>query len=305
LCQEVIQGLGITPQGIYLDATLGLGGHTLALLESGARYLVGIDQDPEALRLAQTRIDTWIQSQSFGPQPNRQPPQVVLHHLNFSQISLLHHGLRDALGSPLPFHGILADLGVSSFQLDTAERGFSFRSEGPLDMRMDPTTARTAAEWINQADAETLVSVFSDYGEERYSRRIARHIVQNRPLSSTTQLAEVIQAAVPASARFGRIHPATRVFQALRIVVNQEMTALEQFLKNVPEWLAPGGKVAIISFHSLEDRLVKHAFRRDPRLRVITPKPIQPQSLEIRENPRSRSAKLRIAVRVEDQIDLT
>lgn len=295
----MIQGLDVTPQGIYLDATLGLGGHALALLESGAKRLVGLDQDPEALRLAQSRIEAWIQSQAFVDLP-----EVVFHHLNFAQISLLNQGWRDAQGSPLPFHGILADLGVSSLQLDTAERGFSFRSEGPLDMRMDPTIPKTAADWVNQADPETLVTLFSDYGEERYSRRIARHIVQNRPLHSTIQLAETIRAAVPASARFGRIHPATRVFQALRITVNQEMDVLEQFLKNVPEWLAPGGKVAIISFHSLEDRLVKHAFRRDPCLRVLTPKPIQPQSLEIRENPRSRSAKLRIAVRVEDQIPL-
>jgi len=191
------------------------------------------------------------------------------------------------------------DLGVSSAQFDIADRGFSFRHTAPLDMRMNQQQALTAAEIINTWDEVDLANLFYTYGEERLSRRIARRIVERRPFQTTTDLAEAIFHSVPRSYRYGRIHPATRVFQALRIAVNAELTVLETLLKVAPTWLKPGGRLAIISFHSLEDRLVKHAFRASPELRVLTKKPIQPTEQEVQQNPRARSAKLRVGERQE------
>lgn len=253
----------------------------MALLEAGAGWVVGLDQDPHALAAAQERIQDWVQAQGSLA-------EVQFRHVNFAQFEL--EGLK-------PFDGIVADLGVSSPQLDRAERGFSFRHEGPLDMRMDPTQERTAEDWVNHADEVELEKIFSQYGEERFSRRIARHIVAKRPFQTTTQLAAAVAQVVPIR---GRIHPATRVFQALRIAVNQELTALETLLKQAPTWLNPGGRLGVISFHSLEDRLVKWAFRQDPRWQIITRKPIQADEVEMATNPRSRSAKLRIAAVVGD-----
>lgn len=179
-----------------------------------------------------------------------------------------------------------------------AERGFSFRQTAPLDMRMDQNQALTAAEIINHWDEVELANIFFKYGEERLSRRIARKIVQQRPFNTTTELANVIASSVPPKYRYGRINPATRVFQALRIVVNQELQSLETFLSIAPHWLKPTGIIAIITFHSLEDRIVKHQFRNNQLLEVITKKPIIPQSDEQQQNPRSRSAKLRLARKI-------
>ncbi|GAB4213227.1 MAG: 16S rRNA (cytosine(1402)-N(4))-methyltransferase RsmH [Synechococcales cyanobacterium] len=278
LVQEVLSGLTVQP-GVYLDCTVGGGGHTQALLSAGVEQVIGLDQDPAALAAAQESLAPW-------------GSRVQLHHGNFADYQ------PDQSTTPL-FMGILADLGVSSAQLDRPERGFSFRQDGPLDMRMNPEQGgMTAADWVNHHAETELVEVFSRYGEEHFARRIARQIVQRRPFSRTLALAEVIWQAVPPAARHSRIHPATRVFQALRIVVNQELNALETLLSRAPDWLAPGGRMAIISFHSLEDRMVKWALRRDPRLTVVTSKPIIASDAECQANPRARSAKLRIAQKV-------
>lgn len=285
LAQALIRGVGVRPEGLYLDATVGGGGHSgLLLAQMGAARVVAIDRDPLAIAAAQAaladygdRVQFWQGNfadyfQTLGPVP--------------------------ALGK---FDGILADLGVSSAQLDTPERGFSFRHEAPLDMRMDPSQGLTAADIINTYDEAALADLFFTYGEERLSRRIARRIVAQRPFHSTTALANTIAHCYPAATRSrsrGKaIHPATRVFQALRIAVNQELTALEMFLAQAPAWLTPGGRIGIISFHSLEDRLVKHRLRESALLTVITKKPIGPEPEEVAANPRARSAKLRLAQR--------
>ncbi|MCJ2543775.1 16S rRNA (cytosine(1402)-N(4))-methyltransferase RsmH [Thermostichus vulcanus] len=293
LTEAVVAYLQPQSGGIFLDVTLGGGGHTLALLREGADQVMGLDQDPVALEAAQARfVAAGIPSEGS---------RIKLWHLNFAEFDLQQHGFQDEQGARIPFDGIVADLGVSSPQLDQPERGFSFRAEGPLDMRMDPSTDQeTAADWVNHHDVEELIDIFSRYGEERFARRIAQRIEQSRPLLTTTQLAEVIWQAVPPVARRGRIHPATRVFQALRIAVNRELAVLETLLAQAPNWLKPGGRLAVISFHSLEDRLVKWAFRTDPRWQVITPKPVQPTESEMRHNPRARSAKLRVAARTPD-----
>lgn len=302
LTEEVVAYLQPQSGGIFLDVTLGGGGHTLALLQGGAAQVMGLDQDPLALEAAQARFVAAGIPLEGG--------RVKLWHLNFAKFDLQHYGFQDDRGERIPFDGIVADLGVSSPQLDQPERGFSFRAEGPLDMRMDASAAQeTAADWVNHHEVEALIDIFSRYGEERFARRIARRIEQSRPLLTTTQLADVIWQAVPPAARRGRIHPATRVFQALRIAVNRELEVLETLLAQAPNWLKPGGRLAVISFHSLEDRLVKWAFRTDPRWQVLTPKPLQPTESEMRHNPRARSAKLRVAARsqtnIEDNLRLT
>ncbi len=284
-------GLQVQAGGVYLDVTVGGGGHTIALLQAGAGGIVALDQDPQALGAAQQRVEVWRQTEAGKQQPQ---PWIRFHHTNFSQFD------PQEWGEGTDFDGVVADLGVSSPQLDQPQRGFSFHQEGPLDMRMDPESeAPTAADWVNHRDEQELVRIFSEYGEEHFAKRIARQIVARRPLQTTTQLAELIKQAVPPGARRGRIHPATRVFQALRIAVNQELQVLETLLQRAPEWLKPGGRLAVISFHSLEDRRVKWGFRQDPRWQVITPKPIQAGTAEIARNPRARSAKLRIAARRE------
>jgi len=277
LAQEVVAGLAVQPQGLYLDATVGGGGHAgLVLGAAAAVRLIGLDQDEQAIAAAQASLA------EFGD-------RVALHHANFAEFD----------PGTQQFDGILADLGVSSAQFDIGDRGFSFRHTAPLDMRMNQQQALTAAEIINTWDEVDLANLFYTYGEERLSRRIARRIVERRPFQTTTDLADAIFHSVPRSYRYGRIHPATRVFQALRIAVNAELTVLETLLKVAPTWLKPGGRLAIISFHSLEDRLVKHAFRASPELRVLTKKPIQPTDQEVDANPRARSAKLRVGERKE------
>lgn len=277
LSRELVEGLNIQPGGHYLDATVGGGGHSQLILEAASDVQVtGIDRDAEAIAAARAKLAP------FGE-------RVHFWHGNFAEY--------EPLG--LVFDGIIADLGVSSAQFDIAERGFSFRNTADLDMRMDQRQSLTAAEVINHWDEVKLAKVFYEYGEERLSRQIARRIVEKRPFQTTTELADVIAHSVPRKYRYGRIHPATRVFQSLRIVVNQEIASLEAFLNQAPNWLKPGGRIGIISFHSLEDRIVKHQFRDSPLLKVLTKKPITPQEKELNENPRSRSAKLRFAQKSE------
>ncbi len=275
LSREVIEGLAVHSGGRYLDATVGGGGHSRLILEAAPdAQLTAMDQDEDAMIAAK---------QQLGGFSDR----IQFIKSNFAAYRF----------PPSTFSGIIADLGVSSHHLDTAERGFSFRSTAPLDMRMDRGQSLTAADVINDWDEAELANIFFTYGEERLSRRIARRIVEKRPFHTTTELAEAIAYSVPPKYRYGRIHPATRVFQALRIVVNDELKSLETFIEKAPEALLPGGRIAIISFHSLEDRLVKHGLRNTPSLRVLTKKPITAQEDELANNPRSRSAKLRIAER--------
>lgn len=275
LSRELVAGLAVRFGGRYLDATVGGGGHSCLILAAASNVrITAIDQDQAAIAASQAQLAPYQE-------------QIQFWHGNFAQYQ-----------PDVKFDGIIADLGVSSHHLDVAERGFSFRHAAPLDMRMDQQRSLTAAEVVNFWDEAKLADAFFKYGEERLSRRIARRIVERRPFETTTQLAEAIASAVPRQYRYGRIHPATRVFQALRIVVNDELNALETFLQRAPDWLLPDGRIALISFHSLEDRLVKHSLRASPLLQVLTKKPITPQEDELANNPRSRSAKLRIAQRL-------
>lgn len=277
LSREVIEGLAVRPGGHYLDATVGGGGHSRLILEAAPDTRVtAIDQDEDALEAARKVLAV------FGE-------RVKFIYSNFAAYKFLLS----------TFDGIICDLGVSSHHLDTPERGFSFRREASLDMRMDRQQPLTAADVINSWDEVQLAEIFFKYGEERLSRRIARRIVEQRPFDTTTQLGGAIASCVPPKYRYARIHPATRVFQALRIVVNDELKSLETFLSKAPQALVPGGRIAIISFHSLEDRIVKHSFKDSALLQVLTKKPIEAQEEEIVNNPRARSAKLRIAERRE------
>jgi 16S rRNA (cytosine1402-N4)-methyltransferase len=259
----------------YLDATVGGGGHSSLILAADPNVqLTALDQDIQALEAARQRLA------EVGE-------RVQFQHCNFA----------DFEPQGQLFTGILADLGVSSAQFDWGERGFSFRQEAPLDMRMNQQQDLTAAEIVNTWGETELANLIYTYGEERLSRQIARRVVERRPFTTTAQLAETIFHSVPRSYRYGRIHPATRTFQALRIAVNHELDVLQTFLQKAPLWLKPAGRLAIISFHSLEDRIVKHALKESEYLKVITKKPIIPTEAEIKDNPRARSAKLRIAER--------
>ena len=277
LSQETVAGLGVIAGGWYLDATVGGGGHSELILQAAPDVnLVALDRDLQALAAARERLAP------YGD-------KVQFWHCNYA----------DYQPSAQKFDGIIADLGVSSVQLDLAERGFSFRHEAPLDMRMDRSQGTTAADLVNNTSEVELARIIFTYGEERMSRQIARDIVAGRPFTTTTQLAYAIGGAVPKSYRYGRIHPATRTFQALRIMVNQELSSLEKFLAVAPTWLKPEGKIGLISFHSLEDRIVKHTLRENERLKVLTKKPIIATDLELASNPRARSAKLRWAYLVD------
>jgi 16S rRNA (cytosine1402-N4)-methyltransferase len=273
LSQEVITGLNIQPGGNYLDLTVGGGGHSRLILEAAEDVKVtAVDQDEDALNAARQNLA------EFGD-------RVKFIHSNFANYQFIENN----------YHGILADLGVSSYHLDNPERGFSFRNTANLDMRMNQQQSLNAGDIINEWDEKELADIFFKYGEERLSRRIARRIVENRPFNTTTELANAIAYCVPPKYRHGRIHPATRVFQALRIAVNDELKVLETVMEKAPNALILEGRIALISFHSLEDRLIKHGLRNLPSLRVLTKKPIIATEGEIKENPRSRSAKLRIA----------
>lgn len=280
LVEEVVRWLRIRPEGTYVDATVGTGGHALEIasrLSTGR--LIGLDRDARALDVARERL-------------RAHERQVILVHSNFSRIEEVARGLKLP-----PLDGVLADLGVSSLQLDSPERGFAFRWAGPLDMRMDADAQDTAAEIVNYWPEQRLADLLFRLGEERDSRRIARAIVRARPLMDTAHLATVVAGARKARGR-QKLHPATKTFLALRIAVNREMEELEQFLSRTPATLSPGARWVVVSYHSLEDRLVKHAFRRYAQervLRVLTKKVVEPEEAEIRANPRARSAKLRAA----------
>jgi 16S rRNA (cytosine1402-N4)-methyltransferase len=288
LVSEVLEQLAPERGGLFVDCTVGAGGHALALLAAGATRLIGLDRDPAALAEASRAL------REYGD-------RVELVHSDYRRLG-------DVLSARgvTTVDGVLADLGVSSMQLDQPGRGFSFRRDEPLDMRMDTTTGATAAAMIAAADERALADVIHQYGEERYARRIARAIVAARtraPIETTGQFAEIVRRAVPRKG-FSRIDPATRSFQAIRIWVNGELDGLDVFLSDVAHRLAPGGRVAVITFHSLEDRIVKHTFRRlqaDDGLgfSVRTRRPLMPTEQEVERNPRARSAKLRAGERIE------
>jgi 16S rRNA (cytosine1402-N4)-methyltransferase len=310
LLDEVIEALQPAAGKCYLDATLGGGGHAAALLRRSqpGGMLLGIDADPAALEAAAARF-TALSDDAIPP------ASYVLQHGHSGDMATLaqNRGFRQV-------DGILLDLGVSSFQLDAAERGFSFGADGPLDMRLDPTQGPTAAELLEGMTEQEIADMIYQYGEERYSRRIARAIVEHRrkqPIETTGALADLVRRAIPHPRGRGRgsggIHPATRTFQALRIAVNRELEHLEMALPQAVSLLRAGGRLAIISFHSLEDRMVKQFFRAEsgyggseapeqpPRLRIVTKKPVQPGAEERQANPRSRSAKLRVAERIGEE----
>ncbi|MGO8810723.1 MAG: 16S rRNA (cytosine(1402)-N(4))-methyltransferase RsmH [Candidatus Sulfotelmatobacter sp.] len=285
--------LNVRRGGIYIDATVGLGGHSYEIAKrlGAPGHLIGLDKDPAALEIAQAKLEG-----SAGVSPaNPDWPQVTLLQCSFAEIG-------ERFGKNFA-DGLLADIGVSSLQLDDAARGFSFQADGPLDMRMDPRSERTAEQVVNHLDERKLADVIYEFGEERRSRRIARAIVRSRPIRSTAHLADVISAAArPMNSEQRRIHPATRTFQALRIFVNRELDDLRALLEAAPRVLKPGGRVVVISFHSLEDRIVKDAFReaqiKYKYFRVLTKKPVTASEEEHDRNPRARSAKLRAAEKV-------
>ncbi len=282
LVEETLEWLAIRPEGTYVDATTGTGGHAERIAERlGTGRLVGIDRDPRALEMAGERL-------------KRFEGKVTLVNAEFGKID----EVLESLGSG-PVDGLLADLGVSSLELDDAERGFSIRSAGPLDMRMNPASPLSAAEIVNHWPEEELADLIYGYGEERGSRRIARAIVRARPIRDTVHLATVVAGTLKIRGR-QRLHPATKTFLALRIAVNREMEELGQFLERVPATLSPGGRCVILSYHSLEDRAVKHGFRgmeKEGSMRVLTKRVIVPGPAEVAENRRARSAKLRAAER--------
>ena len=272
--------------GWYVDGTLGLGGHTAALLEAGAGHVVGIDRDEAALAIARELLA------GFGE-------RVTFFHADYRSLRQVIAGV-----GRTTVDGVLVDLGVSSMQLDDAERGFSFRQDGPLDMRMDRSSGEPLSSWLATVDEETLANVIYQFGEERKSRRVARAIVDARavaPIVRTGELATVVRRAVGGG--WQRVDPATRTFQALRIFINRELDGLEAFLDEAAGCLAPGGRMAVIAFHSLEDRIVKHTWRRmaqadDAIVRVVTKRPVVPGEAEADRNPRARSARLRVVERV-------
>jgi len=284
LVEETIRWLAIRPDGFYVDVTVGLGGHAREIarrLGAGGR-LLGLDQDAQALEMARARLS------EFGD-------KVTLVHGNFSQVGEVFAERRLP-----PADGVLADLGVSSMQLDLGERGFSFRARGPLDMRMDRDAEETAADIVNTAEEKELADLLYQYGEERDSRRIARRIVRARPIRDTEHLATVVAGARSVRGR-QKLHPATKTFLALRIAVNREMEALGQFLSRVPATLSPGGRWVMLSYHSLEDRQVKQTFQRLAQagtLKVLTKKVIQASGAEVAANPRARSVKMRVAEKI-------
>ena len=298
LYQHVLAALPLRADGHYIDGTVGAAGHAYGILKSTAPdgLLLGLDRDPHALELATERLS------EFGA-------RASLHQASFAEIGEVAHKMNWQ-----NVDGILFDIGLSSMQLEDSSRGFSFRLEGPLDMRFDPKQSLTADELVNTTSEQALTDIISKYGEEPRARTIARAIITARPLTSTLQLADVIKRTTKRPKR--GIHPATRTFQALRIAVNDELDALERGLEAAVRLLSPGGRIVVITFHSLEDRIVKQFFRQESQdcicppeslecrcghkaeLRIITKKPIRPDDEEIQRNPRSRSAKMRVAERI-------
>ena len=285
LLKEAIDFLAVKRGGTYLDATVGLGGHSdeIAQRLGAPGHLIGFDKDPAALERTREKLTAM---------PDEERPAVTLIHGSFAEA-----GERVA---PASLDGMMADLGVSSLQLGDPARGFSFQAEGPLDMRMNPMSGATAEQVVNHIDERELADVIYEFGEERRSRRIARAIVRSRPIRTTKQLVEVVSAAAR-SMKHERIHPATRTFQALRIFVNGELDDLKALLEVAPGVLKPGGRLVVISFHSLEDRIVKDALREGAKqgwCGLLTKKPVTASEEEIDRNPRSRSAKMRAAERI-------
>ncbi len=287
LRSEVTQLLAPAGRDLVLDCTVGTGGHTQALLEAGATRVLGLDRDQEVLAVARKRLSPWADR-----------AQLVHADYRAFESVLDEHGLDTV-------DGALADLGHSTIQLESEGRGFSFRREDPLDMRMDRSQGQTLAERLADIDADALADVIYEYGEERHSRRIARSIIAARDadaLSTTTELAMAVRRAIRQRGH-RRIDPATRTFQALRIWVNEELDGLDRFVRAVTARLRAGARLAIISFHSLEDRIVKYTLREleggsDPTVRVLTRRPLRPGADEVQRNPRARSAKLRALERV-------
>lgn len=307
LLEETIEGLSIRPDGIYVDGTLGGAGHSEQIVRRlTTGRLIGIDQDGDAIAAATERLQPYGERVTIV-RSNYENFEIILDNLQIGQV-----------------HGILLDLGVSSYQLDTAVRGFSYMEDAPLDMRMDDRGERTAADIVNGYSQAELARVIREYGEDSFANNIAKHIVRVReehPIRTTGELAEIIKAAIPAKVRAGAGHPAKKTFQAIRIELNRELTVLTESLDGMIRRLAPGGRICVITFHSLEDRIVKQCFRKNespcicpPGLpvcmchrkslgTVITKKPILPSEEEQRRNTRSRSAKLRIFERNEEKAD--
>ena len=298
LLDEVIEYLNIDPSGIYVDGTIGGGGHALAIVQRlTTGRLIGLDQDEEAIDAAGMRLKDY-------------KDKVTIVRSNFHEIKDVLNGLNIDKAN-----GILLDLGVSSHQLDTPERGFSYREDAPLDMRMDQRHKKTARDIVNEYSEAELYRIIRDYGEDRFAKNIAKHIVrarQDKPIETTFQLNEIIKAAIPAKVRATSGHPSKRTFQAIRIELNRELDVLKESLDDMIDLLKPGGRLTIITFHSLEDRIVKENFKvnenpcicppdfpvcvcgRKPKGRIITKKPVLPSEEEIEENSRSKSAKLRV-----------
>jgi 16S rRNA (cytosine1402-N4)-methyltransferase len=289
LLEESLEFLKVRPGGVYADATLGLGGHSAAIARKlgGKGTLISFDRDPEAMAKAKARLE------ELAGELGSEMPTVRFVPRAFSEMAAeVEAGSLD---------GLLADFGVSSLQLDEARRGFSFRADGPLDMRMDSRSELTAERVVNEADEEDLANLIYEFGEERRSRRIARAIVRARPLTTTAELARVVSAVAP-PIKGEKIHPATRTFQALRIHVNDELGEIRSLLESAGNLLKPGGRVVMISFHSLEDRQVKDSFRdgvKSGLYEILTKKPVTATEQEAMRNPRSRSAKLRAAEKLE------
>ena len=296
LLKEAIDFLAVKRGGTYIDATVGLGGHSYEIAKrlGAPGHLIGLDKDPVALGIAREKLVVGRSSLVVGQPDLEDWPEITLLHRSFAEIT---DGQR-----PMTCDGILADIGMSSLQVNNPARGFSFQAEGPLDMRMDPQAELTADQVVNQVDEVTLANLIYEFGDERRSRRIARAIVRSRPIRTTAHLADVISAAArPMNQAERRIHPATKTFQALRIFVNHELDDLRALLDAAPRLLKPGGRLVIISFHSLEDRIVKDALRdgvKQGHYRLLTKKPVTAEQQEIDRNPRSRSAKLRAAEKV-------
>lgn len=288
MVSEVVEFLSAGKGGVFLDCTLGLGGHAEAILNASSPdgFVIGIDCDEEALKIARKNLQRFG-DRFTGVYGNFKEADKIVKKLNVNMVD-----------------GILLDLGLSSFQLADSERGFSFMNEGPLDMRMDINNPLTAEEIVNNYRIEELQRIIKEYGEERYAKKIAEKIGEIRRkkhIRTTLNLVNIISSVVPAGKRYQRIHPATRTFQALRIAVNQELDNLKQFFSFALHILKKGGRIAIISFHSLEDRLVKCTFRdwkKDGTFTVLTPKVVRPSTQEILLNPRARSAKLRAGEKI-------
>ena len=284
MTDEVLSYLAPQRGGLFVDCTVGLGGHTRALLAAGASQVLGLDRDRESLDLAAAALRPWADR-----------VELVHADLRNAENILSERGLKVV-------DGVLADLGMSSYQLETEGRGFSFRRDDPLDMRMDRSTGPTAADLLREASEAELARVMFEYGEERHSWRVARAIVTARklaPVSTTVQLVGIVRQALPRR-RYQRIDPATRVFQAIRIWVNRELDGLDTFLQNISRYLRAGARLVVMTFHSLEDRIVKHTLRSlehgdGVTVRVLTKRPIRPQASEVHRNRRARSAKLRVA----------